>query len=164
MNLAVAFASEADAGAIVALRNAAGDHLAQRYALRPSCVSEKSVSRAISTSRVLLARSQGELIATLRLATKKPWAIDFAHFTPVARALYLHDLAVLPKRQRQGVGSALVDVAKTEARSLSAQAIRLDAYDAPHGAGAFYARCGFNEVGRAVYRSTRLVYFELLLD
>ena len=44
-----------------------------------------------------------------------------------------------------------------------ADAIRLDAYDAPAGAGDFYAKCGFREVGRATYRGVPLVYFELLL-
>ena len=31
------------------------------------------------------------------------------------------------------------------------------------GAGGFYARCGYTEVGRAVYRDAPLIYFELLL-
>ena len=38
-----------------------------------------------------------------------------------------------------------------------------DVYDADAGAGSFYAKCGFREVGRAKYRNTRLIYFELLL-
>jgi hypothetical protein len=42
-------------------------------------------------------------------------------------------------------------------------AIRLDAYDGAVGAGAFYARYGFREMGRAAYKGTRLIYFELLL-
>jgi hypothetical protein len=44
-----------------------------------------------------------------------------------------------------------------------ADAIRLDAYDGAVGAGAFYAKYGFKEVGRVVYRGTPLIYFELLL-
>jgi hypothetical protein len=44
-----------------------------------------------------------------------------------------------------------------------ADAIRLDAYDGTVGAGAFYAKYGFKEVGRVVYRGTPLIYFELLL-
>jgi len=42
-------------------------------------------------------------------------------------------------------------------------AIRLDAYDAEAGAGRFYARCGYTELGRAIYRSAPLIYYELRL-
>jgi hypothetical protein len=44
-----------------------------------------------------------------------------------------------------------------------ADAVRLDAYDANAGAGRFYARCGFTERGRVVYKGDPLVYFERLL-
>jgi len=44
-----------------------------------------------------------------------------------------------------------------------ADAIRLDACDAPAGAGAFYAKCGFRAVGRATYRGCPFEYFEQLL-
>jgi hypothetical protein len=49
------------------------------------------------------------------------------------------------------------------ARAWPSQAIRLDAYDADAGAGGFYAKCGFREVGRVTYRTVPLIYFELLL-
>jgi hypothetical protein len=39
----------------------------------------------------------------------------------------------------------------------------LDAYDAAAGAGRFYARCGYQERGRVVYKGDPLIYFELLL-
>ena len=44
-----------------------------------------------------------------------------------------------------------------------ADAIRLDAYDHAAGAGPFYAKCGFRERGRVVYRGNPLAYYELLL-
>ena len=163
MKVSVTSASEADATDIAALRNATGKHLSQLHDIRASCVTEKSVLRGITTDRVLLARARGKAIATLRLATKKPWAIDLSYFKPVARALYLHDMSVEPSRQRTGVGRALVEAAKAQARAWPAQAIRLDAYEADHGAGGFYAKCGFKEVGRVVYRKTPLIYYELLL-
>lgn len=163
MPLSVRLAVEADATVIAALRTRAGMHLAQRYGLRPSCVTEKSVLRGIAGSRVLIARMRGVVVATARLATKKPWAIDLTYFTPVPTALYLHDMAVEPSRQGKGIGRALVGEAKAQACVWPSQAVRLDAYDAAHGAGGFYARCGFIEVGRVTYRNTPLVYFELLL-
>ena len=42
-------------------------------------------------------------------------------------------------------------------------AIRLDAYDSQAGAGEFYRKCGFREAGRASYRGTPLIYFEMPL-
>jgi len=163
MTISVGIASEPDAIEIAALRTSVGQHLTERYDLRPTCVTEKSVLRGITTSRVLVAHEHGAIVATLRLATKKPWAIDLSYFATVPRALYLHDMAVEPNRQGKGIGRTLVEEAKSQARAWPSQAIRLDAYDAAHGAGGFYARCGFVEVGRVTYRKTPLVYFELLL-
>ena len=45
----------------------------------------------------------------------------------------------------------------------SGNAIRLDAFDANAGAGAFYARCGYTERGRTIFRTAPLIYFERLL-
>ena len=47
--------------------------------------------------------------------------------------------------------------------SWPAEAICLDAYDTEAGAGGFYRKCGFQEVGRATYRGTPLIYFQMLL-
>jgi GNAT superfamily N-acetyltransferase len=99
----------------------------------------------------------------MSLATNKPWAIDLGYFTTVPRAVYLHQMAVAPDLQRQGIGRALVREAITAAREWPSWAIRLDAYDGPAGAGGFYAKCGFREVGRVTYRKVPLIYFELLL-
>src|SRR6266704_6980657 len=94
------------------------------------------------------------------LPPKKPWAIDTSYFTSVPKALYLTSMAVHPVRQGKGVGRQLMDKAESMAKAWPSNAIRLDAYDAKAGAGTFYAKCGFREVGRAIYRKTPLVYFE----
>jgi len=39
----------------------------------------------------------------------------------------------------------------------------LDAYDTAAGAGEFYRKCGFEEVGRVIYRGTPLIYYQMLL-
>ena len=49
------------------------------------------------------------------------------------------------------------------AETSRADALRLDAFDARAGAGDFYARCGFTERGRVVYKSDPLIYYERLL-
>ena len=159
-------ATNADASAIAMLRTAVAEHLTQKYGQGhwSSAVTERSVLHSIRTSRVLVLRNEhGELIATLRLATKKPWAIDTRYFTPTKRPLYLTDMAVAPESQRRGVGRRCVSEAREIVRAWPGDAIRLDAYDAAAGAGEFYARCGFREVGRVTYRHTPLIYFEMLV-
>src|SRR5918995_4745428 len=105
--LSVTVAGEADAGDLAALRTAVAQHLTRQFGLGhwSSTVTEKGELRNIRTSRVLIARDGGPgIVATLRLATKKPWAIDKAFFANVARPLYLTDMAVAPPLQRQGLG------------------------------------------------------------
>lgn len=158
-------AAAADAPAIAALRNAVAEDLTARYgrghwSLR---VTERGVLRALEHSLVLVARCRAEVAGVLTLAARKPWAIDPAYFHAVSRPLYLTDMAVQPSVQRRGLGRRLAARAIAAAQGWPADALRLDAYDAPAGAGNFYARCGFTEVGRVTYRGTPLVYFERLL-
>ncbi len=165
MKLSFAIATAADAVAIATLRNAAADDLTRVYSRGPwsSQVTEKGVLFDMRNAQVVVARYGRSIIATLRLATKKPWPIDTSYFTSVPKALYLTTMAVHPERQGKGVGRRLMDEAESMAKAWPCNAIRLDAYDAKAGAGAFYAKCGFREAGRAIYRKTPLVYFELLL-
>jgi len=154
-----------DAAAIAELRTAVAEHLTRQYGRGhwSSTVSEKGVLYALRTSRVFVARDGNEILATLRLATKKPWAIDTSYFTTCRKPLYLHDMAVMPAMQRRGIGRRCLEEAKRLAKEWPADTIRLDAYDAEAGAGPFYARCGYTEVGRVSYRNTPLIYYELVL-
>jgi len=163
--LPVREASEADAIGIAELRSAAADKLTAQFGSghwsHPA--TEKGVLLGMKHARLLVMHDGARLVGTLRLATRKPWAIDPAYFTMVDRALYLTDMAVAPPSQRLGGGRGLLEYAVEAARQWPADCIRLDAYDAPAGAGGFYSRCGFREVGRVVYRKTPLIYFEKLL-
>ena len=154
-----------DAAAVAGLRAAVAEDLSRRYGSGAWSwsASAKGVETQIRKSAVLVARSRGAVIATLRLATKRPWAIDPTYFTPVRRPLYLTDMAVQPKRQRRGVGRRCLEEARRVARELGGDAIRLDAYEDEAGAGPFYRKCDFDEVGRASYRGVRHIYFEALL-
>jgi len=114
------------------------------------------------TGTVIVGRVRGQVVATFRLATKKPWAIDTKYFAPCARPIYLLNMAVAPAWQRRGVGTRCLDEARARARDWPGDAIRLDAYDAPAGAGEFYRKCGFRETGRVTYRKVPLIYFECL--
>jgi GNAT superfamily N-acetyltransferase len=159
-------ACEADAAELATLRTAVADHLTRRYGQGhwSAGVTERGELRSIRTSRILIAREDTGIIATLRLATKKPWAIDKAYFTDVPRPLYLTDMAVAPRLQRQGIGRRILEEAKVVAAAWPADAICLDAYDSAAGAGPFYSKSGFREVGRVTYRGVALVYFELLVS
>jgi GNAT superfamily N-acetyltransferase len=165
--LSVTVATDADAGELALLRTEVAEHLTRRFGHGhwSAPVTEKGEQRSLKTSRILIARADGAaIIATLRLATKKPWAIDKSYFADVPRPLYLTDMAVTPALQLQGIGRRLIEEAKLVAAAWPADAIRLDAYDSEAGAGPFYAKCGFREVGRVRYRGVPLTYFELLLS
>jgi GNAT superfamily N-acetyltransferase len=154
-----------DVGAIAALQNAAAGALTARFGEGhwSSLVTERGAALSQRHARVRLGRSGKRILTVLRLATKKPWAIDVSFFTPVERPLYLTGMAVSVGHQGQGLGHLAIEDACVVARSWPADAIRLDAYDAEAGAGGFYAKCGFQERGRVTYRADPLVYYELLL-
>ena len=123
---------------------------------------EAAVLRDMKASRVIAARDGAAIIGTLTLQTKKPWAIDASYFTQCKKALYLINMAVDPDHQRSGVGRALLAEALVVAREFPADALRLDAYDAPAGAGGFYRKCGWTHVGGQPYRGVPLLYFEMM--
>ena len=158
-------ADAADAAPLAALHTAVAEHLTQMHGRGPwsAATSEKGVLYAMRTCRVLVAGEGAEIIATLRLTTRKPWAIDPRYFAMSDMPVYLLAMAVTPARQRQGIGRRCLEEARQIAKAWPAEAIRLDAYDADAGAGPFYARCGFTEVGRATYRNAPLIYYELVL-
>ncbi|MGZ3332716.1 MAG: GNAT family N-acetyltransferase [Gemmatimonadaceae bacterium] len=128
-----------------------------------SLVTERGTAAAQRHSRVRVGKSGTRILTVLRLATKKPWAIDVSYFTPVKRPLYLTGMTVAVTHQGQGLGRLALEDAIQLARDWPADAIRLDAYDADAGAGMFYARCGFLERGRVVYKGDPLAYYELML-
>ena len=154
-----------DAAELAALHTAVAEHLTDLYGQGSwsNQTSEKSVLSAMRQSRVLVARQGSKIVGTLRLTIKKPWAIDPSYFSKCTKPLYLLAMAVLPERQRQGLGRRCLEEAQRIARAWPADAIRLDAYDADAGAGDFYARCGYTERGRVTYRNAPLIYYELLL-
>ena len=192
MNLTFAFATTGDAVEIAALRNAAAAKLTETYGtgVWSTGSTERGVLRGLARpqfERTLIARKGRAIVAVLHLQTKKPWAIDIKYFTPVPKALYLVGMAVHPDFQRAGAGRAILKEAERVARSWREHteigaasglrkksssssirenpvtAIRLDAWDATAGAGPFYAKCGYREVARVVYRGNPLIYYERLL-
>jgi GNAT superfamily N-acetyltransferase len=150
----------------IATENEAAEIAALRCAVSGGKIEStlNDVLRSMSRGKVAVMRHRKTVIATLYLTPRKPWAIDTAYFTPVQSPLYLLAMAVAVPFQRKGFGRACLLEAAKIARAWPAQAIRLDAYDCPTGAGGFYARCGYREVGRAVYRETPLIYYEQIIS
>lgn len=166
MRLKLIPASPDDAESIAALRNAVSDDLTFRHGKGPWTLhwTTAGVLFDLRNAKLFVATHRDDIVASLCLTAKKPWAIDRAFFTAVKRPLYLTSMAVAPELQRQGIGrQCMMEVAKL-ARRFKADAVFFDAFDHPAaGTGSFYAKCGCREVGRATYRAVPLVYYELLL-
>jgi GNAT superfamily N-acetyltransferase len=154
-----------DVALIAALQNAAAGALTARFGPGhwSSLVTERSAALSQRHARVRVGISGGHVLTVLRLAMKKPWAIDVSFFTPVKRPLYLTGMAISVAHQGRGLGRLAIEDARATAGAWPADAIRLDAFDAEAGAGPFYAKCGFQERGRVVYKGDPLTYYELLL-
>jgi GNAT superfamily N-acetyltransferase len=157
-------ATPADVPVVVALRTAASRELTAQHGRGhwSSEPTERGIVADLRQSKVFIAWRGTEAVGTFRLSTRKPWAIDRSYFTDCERPIYLTSMAVRPQLQHKGMGRRCVSEAMRIVRAWPADALRLDAYDAEAGAGGFYAKCGFREVGRTSYRSVPLIYYELL--
>jgi ribosomal protein S18 acetylase RimI-like enzyme len=165
MRCELELATATDVADLLSLHAAVNERLIAQYGngFWVSRLTERSALFAMRNSSVYIARYESRLIATLTLATKKPWAIDKKYFASGKRPLYLTSMAVHPDVQRRGIGRLCMEEARRIALAWPCDAIRLDAYDTAAGAGEFYRKCGFREAGRATYRLAPLIYFEVLL-
>ncbi len=166
MRLTVELAEESDAADIATLRVAAARDLTERFG-HGHWSGEATIQGVVAGMRdakIWVARQRGMMVATFRMSVTKPWAIDRAYFTRAAHPLYLTDMAVRPAMRHAGIGRQCLVEAVEFARAWPADAIRLDAYDEAAGAGPFYEKCGFREVGRVAYRAVPLVYYERLIE
>jgi GNAT superfamily N-acetyltransferase len=164
VSLRVSFrdATRNDVPGITALLNAAAGGLTAQFGEGPwsTLVSERGTASAQRHARMRVGHVERRLVSVLRLATKKPWAIDVTYFTAAARPLYLTGMAIAVGRQRHGFGRMALEDARRVAEAWPADVLRLSAYDAPAGAGDFYARCGYRECGRVIYKGSSLIYYE----
>ena len=165
MKIELEAATAADIPGLLSLRAAVNRHFASQYGqgFWIAGLTEKGVLLSMRRATVFVARDRRGPVATLTLSTRKPWAIDTKYFSPGKRPLYLTAMEVSPELQRQGIGRKCLQEASRIAREWPADAIRLHAYDAAAGAGEFYRKCGFRQVGRAAYRGAPPMYFEMLV-
>lgn len=155
-----------DIPGIVAVRVNAAEDLTERFGGGhwSGHATDRGVAWDMRQGTVLVARRGKSIVGTLKIATRKPWAIDISFFTPRKRPWYLTNMAVDPAYQGQGIGTRCVLEAVRLARERDGEVVRLDAYDAVAGAGPFYEKCGFTEVARVAYKLTPLIYYEFLFD
>src|SRR6059058_6209599 len=75
-----------DVPVIAGLQNAAAGALTARFGAGhwSSLVTERSAALAQRHARVRVGRLGKRIVTVVRLATKKPWAIDVSYFTPAA--------------------------------------------------------------------------------
>src|SRR5437899_3279200 len=128
MDLVFETATEEDATELAEMRNNAANRLTERFGKGPwsgGCT-EKGVLYGMRTSRTIVARENGKILGTLSLHTKKPWAIDPAYFTKVAKPLYLTSMFVAVQRQGRGFGRRLLEEVVEIAKVWPTDAIRLD--------------------------------------
>src|SRR5581483_4690778 len=100
-----------DVPELVLLQNSVSEHLTARHGTGfwSSRITVQGLLFAMRRSSVYVARDRDRTVATLRLSTRKPWAIDRKYFSASARPLYLTAMAVHPEEQRKGVGSTCID-------------------------------------------------------
>jgi GNAT superfamily N-acetyltransferase len=165
INVSIALATPEDAAAIANVISEAAYDLTAKHGHGhwSAIASAKGVLNGMSKAKVLVAKNGAEVIGSLRLTSSRPWVIDPAYFTPVPHPVYLVDMAVRPGYQRIGVGRALIEEAKKMAAALSGDSLRLDAHEGVAGAGGFYEKCGFTEMGHILYKTVPHIYFEWLI-
>lgn len=159
-------ATPEDIPGIIAVRVNAAEQLTQRFGGGhwSGHATERGVAWDMRQGKVLVARRGTSIVGTLKIATRKPWAIEASYFTPRKRPWYLTNMAVDPAHQGKGIGKRCVLEAVRLAKVWGGEVVRLDAYDAEAGAGPFYEKCGFTEVGRVADKLTPLIYYELVFD
>lgn len=156
-------AGPTDAEELAALRNAVAQDQLKRFGVKSFNTTSRGILCDLRWGQIFIARRNHPIVSSLLLVKKKPWAVDVSYFTPVEYPLYVRSMNTLPGMQRKGAGSRLIEFVLKTAKQSGCQALRLDAFDAAHGAGGFYLKCGFTERGRTTYRGAPLVYFEYLL-
>lgn len=83
---------------------------------------------------------------------------------PLPNDLEIKRIYLLHRFQGQRVGQRLMQAAVEQARAGGAGRVLLGVYAENHDALAFYARCGFAQVGRRTFRVGSTDYQDVILD
>ena len=155
-----------DAATVRGLRAAAAEELMRRCGEGhwSEVFTVATIKKHLAEKAVFLVDLDVTPVATFELHTNKPFWYSTAWFAePDAPAFYLLHMAVLPARQRHGIGRHIMSEIEDMARGQGHRAVRFDAYDALAGAGAFYQKCGYELVHSGSFNGVPLEYYEKLL-
>ena len=149
MRVELKFATADDVEDLVSLHSSVSQRLTSLFGKGhwSTSVTERGVLFAMRISKIHVFRSRRKLTAALTLSTRKPWAIDKGYFGPCETPLYLTGMSVAVSHQSRGIGRLCIKQVGRIAGDWPSKATRLDAYNSLAGAGEFYRKCGFREVG-----------------
>ena len=82
---------------------------------------------------------------------------------PVARALELHQVYVMPGQQRFGIGGRLIDAAARYAQEQSADGVWLTVWEEAPWAVNCYRKYGFEQVGTMDFKLGQAIYNDLVM-
>ena len=140
MNLMIEKARPRDLEAITALYGAVCDYLAERPFnpgwRRDIFPAREDAEQYLAADGLYIARDGGDAVGTLALMPEN------------GGALCIHEVAVHPDRQRQGIGTALLDFAAKEAVQRGAKSLRLYVWEGNAPAVRVYEKNGFVRMGK----------------
>ncbi|WP_415973069.1 GNAT family N-acetyltransferase [Rhodococcus sp. 077-4] len=144
-----------DAEAILALRHAAEDWLAERGIDQwpPREVPLTTIRNQVAAGEFVVMRPCPELpiVAAMRLI----WSDESIWQHDNVAAGYVHNLVIDRAYAGRGLGRALLDWADHAVRDAGATLLRLDCAESNTELRAYYCRCGFREVGRREFRDSQ---------
>lgn len=166
MEASIRAARSSDVPAIHRLSRDAADALTRDFGPGhwSKVTTRKTLRKAVDLGSLYVVEADGQVAGTFRLSsTKIPFYRKSWFARPDDPAAYLRDMAIDPAHQRKGLGRAAMAAMERRARAEGLRAIRLDAYDAGAGAGAFYRKCGYTLVHQGNIGATALEYYEKVL-
>ncbi|MEM8489392.1 MAG: GNAT family N-acetyltransferase [Pseudomonadota bacterium] len=120
-----------------------------------------TLKKHVLAKEVFLVNDDENPVGTFEIQTNKPnWYSKNWFAEPDARTFYLFHMAVLPVYQMRGIGRHILGEIDNMARGRGIRAVRLDAYAASAGAGAFYSKYGYELVRRGSFNGVSLDYYE----
>ena len=127
---------------------------------------EDVVARDVNGCSSYLARDDsGRLVATICLNREQHPTYQTVHWIGREPVLAVHRLCVDPVRQKDGIGSRLMEFAEQYAAQSGYSSIRLDTYSGNPVALRFYERRGYRRAGQVFFnrRPEPFICFEKIL-
>lgn len=166
MKITIRAAKHDDAETIHAIRTSAAEALTDAFGTGhwSHVATLRTLERHTVDRDLFVVENAGTAIATFELTSKKPGFYSKTWFAdPAAPAIYLFNMAVDKTSQRNGFGRKIMAEMEATAAADGKYALRLDAYDAPAGAGTFYEKCGYSLVHSGSFNRVALCYYEKIL-